>query len=202
MKTVIEEKLQEHGDKCRIYRVVKGKDVVTSVPPKIFGFCHLVDPIRITDEGLIVGNTKEQEGDDDVDDTKADLLELTRYRAMTTSSDAADSSSSSVVDPTTKYDRLVSRVPRALRDHMPDFYLKPVLRTLGLQYGSTRAIIPANDSSPMNPVVDTDKKSHKSGGKSQPPKRTWIPRAFRSKRKTAPTVVHATGAESERTMYM
>jgi len=142
MKDFVDEKRKEYGDKCKLYRVVNGSDVVTSVPPKIFGFRHLLDPVKITDEGAVVFQNED-------DDSEADLTELSQCRAFgqethevesetmnSSDDDAADPS----LEPKSKYDRLVARVPKALRDHMPDFYLKPVLRNLGLERGSTRPV--------------------------------------------------------------
>ena len=197
MKTVIDAKRLEHGDKCHVYRVVNGRDVVTSVPPKLFGFCHIADPIKISDEGLIFLQTKE-------DDPETDMVELTKYREYeeesrakelktVNSTDTADSSSDGTKS---KYQRLVSRVPRALRDHMPDFYLKPVLQNLGLKCGSTRRDSESgdhvSDSSSPDPASDRDLES------SQKSKRGWMPKVFGSKRKTVP----AEPMPSEHTMYM
>lgn len=193
MKYVIDEKRRVHGDKCRMYRVVKGRDIVTRVPPKLFGFCHLIDPIQITDQGLVVLQTKEE-------DPEADLLELTKYRAngtepvgttdelqSTVNSDTLDSS------PQSKYERLVSKIPRALRDHMPDFYLKPVLQTLGRDCGSTQRRRPAvpetfeDDEPETTSILPIQKDNPRSQRKLVKKKRTWLASALRPMRKTAPS---------------
>jgi Lipase (class 3) len=187
MQTVVDEKRRQHGKKCRIYRVVKGKDVVTCVPPKIFGFCHLADAIKITDDGLILLHTKDE------DDPEADLTELSNCRGFSernlelsssASTDIADNLPSRGGYSQCKYDKMVARIPKALRDHMPDFYLKPMLRNLGLECGSTRpretiAVMP-------EPQVVKKEETRNNNGKVKN-RAAWMSFAtFRSKRKTAP----------------
>lgn len=199
MKDVIEAKQQVYGDKCRMYRVVNGKDVVTSVPPKLFGFCHLNDPIVITDDGLLVLYTRQ-------DDPEADLFELAKYRMGCEADDrtlgnAADDDSindGKSVQPTSKYEKLVSRIPKALRDHMPDFYLRPMLESAGLRCGSSRPEMSTSRYLQTTEQNSTENKLISASPdevmvKSQetavatPKSRKWIPSAFRSKR-TAPLV--------------
>lgn len=187
MKEIVDQKRSDFGDKCRMYRVVKGDDVVTCVPPKLFGFCHLIDPIKITDAGQIVVRTKQ-------DDPDADLLELTIFRVTNEQTvnlddmeddDSVDSEYP--VDTKSKYDRFVARIPKSLRDHMPDFYLRPLLKSVGLRWGSTRqelalgrSLSSANDeegTTSKTPNKDGDKQ-----GGAMKKSRTWIPKFFRSKR--------------------
>ena len=59
MKPKMDERCAQMGaHNARIYRIVKGADIVTSVadivtsvPPRAFGFRHLVDPVVIGDDG-------------------------------------------------------------------------------------------------------------------------------------------------------
>ncbi len=198
MKDIIDEKRQLYSDKCRMYRIVKGNDVVTSVPPKIFGFRHLIDPIKITDEGKVLQCTKQ-------DDSEADLSELTKYqegceddraphRNMRDDHSVGDEHN---IDPNLEYERLVSRIPKALRDHMPDFYLLPMLRSIGLNCGSSRPDLGISRCVSVADGEDTENKSQQTTFPKSPEtvdenyegvaktSRKWIPKVFRSKR-TAP----------------
>jgi hypothetical protein len=195
MKDIIDQKREEFGDKCRMYRVVKGDDVVTSVPPKLFGFCHLIDPIRITDAGQVVVRTSQEDPD-------TDLLLLSKYRISCDQAGTPDQlavdeddddddefvGSERRFDSKSKYDRLVARIPKSLRDHMPDFYLKPMLKSLGIRWGSTRAELALGRS--LSSTLDEEGTKSKSDDTKQGEKqgsgtkksRTWIPKVFRSKR--------------------
>ena len=122
MKDVSDKRRKMLGPKVRMYRIVKDNDVVASLPPKFFGFCHLIDPIKITDGGQIVLRTKE-------DDPETDLMALTKYtngESLVKNYDCDDNK-----DHKTKYNWQVLRIPKVLRDHMPYFYLKPLLKARG-----------------------------------------------------------------------
>lgn len=138
MKTVIDERRKILGSKCRMYRLVKGKDIVTTLPPKVFGFTHLIDPIKISDDGRIALRTKEA-------DPETDLLALTKFTcvSMENVTERGDGEDNEEVQELStakesKYDKFVSNVPAFLRDHMPDFYLKPIFRSRGITCGSLR----------------------------------------------------------------
>ena len=63
MKTVVDAKRAEFGEKnVRFYRLVKGSDVVASVPPKMLGFDHMVEPTRLADDGNILEQPRRDEG--------------------------------------------------------------------------------------------------------------------------------------------
>jgi len=189
MKDLIDAKREEFGKKCRWYRVVKGKDAVPSVPPKLFGFCHLVHPVKINDSGAIVLRTRE-------DEPEWDLLELTEFRDSPNyqalkgvhRADDIFPADEEYFDHQSRYERLVARIPRPLRDHMPDFYLKPMLKQLGLPYGSSRSETDILNSLSDN-IVEGDEGGDDDEGikraRQKKKSRTWIPGMFRSK-KTAP----------------
>jgi hypothetical protein len=187
MKELVDCKRKVFGPKVRMYRVVKGKDVVVTVPPKIFGFRHLIDPIIITDSGKIVLRTKGG-------DLETDLFHLSKLRegeGFVENYDYSDLDDES----NTKYDRMIARVPKALRDHMPDFYLKPMLRARGLRFGSTRPDLEAVISEDELPKTKTQKKLPKTTEDGEPekreqkPSRTWVPKMFKQRRtvKVEPT---------------
>jgi hypothetical protein len=187
MKDVIDKKRKGFGQKTRMYRVVKGKDVVVTVPPKLFGFRHLIDPIFITDGGQIVLKTKEE-------DPETDLLELTKYRdgeEMVENYDYSDDEEFK-----TKYDRMAARIPKAFRDHMPDFYLKPMLKARGMKYGSVRPCL--SQDSTFEEEEEYKSKAEHAKERSYPtgeqteraaqeqlrkkPNRTWVPRSMALRR--------------------
>ena len=130
MKTTMDKRRAELGTKkARIYRVVKGTDAVVSVPPSTFGFRHLVDPVLITDtDGVVFPNSRLQrpltDEEKEPDIGKHDLDSIAQSREVMLS------------DPS--YNRMVSRIPKAFRDHMPDFYLRPLFKARGIKYGSLR----------------------------------------------------------------
>lgn len=172
MKEVIDKRRKELGSKVRMYRVVKGDDAVVSVPPKLFGFCHLIDPIKITDGGRIVVRTRE-------DDPETDLVALTKFVEGEDLVENYDYDEDE--DRKTKYDRQVSRIPKALRDHMPDFYLKPLFRARGIKHGSLRACVSQDSAMDKTEFEQTEDKKK--------PNRTWVPKMFRNnnKEKVSPT---------------
>lgn len=169
MKPMIDKRREEMGSHARIYRVVKGKDCVVNVPPKSFGFRHLVDPVRITDVGEIVLHSSEVELDADI----ADLTTKVAGSRQLVQDVEGD-------DTPAKYERIVVRIPKVLRDHMPDFYLKPLLKSRGVKHGSLRECVSTYDSF-LEPAGQIEQK-----GKSLPPrkqaKRIWLPKMFRKKK--------------------
>ena len=152
MKKVTDEKRLEFGKNVRFHRLVKGKDAVSKVPPRILGFEHIVDPIVITDDGKILMLKKE-------DGLKTDLSEaykVTRQKDAQFSvdklvKDGEDTKKTTEKEGTlqretstekndeeeyAKYQRLVTKIPKGLRDHMPDFYLKPIFNAQGIEHAS------------------------------------------------------------------
>ena len=91
-----------------------------------------------------------------------------------------------VVDPDqkTKYDKRIKMVPRAFRDHMPDFYLQPLMELYNKEYGVTK------DASDIS-SCPTDEALSLSGDvvtkKAAPKKRSLFGRLFRRKGKATRT---------------
>jgi predicted lipase len=175
MKTMIDKRREEMGSRARIYRVVKGKDCVVNVPPKSFGFRHLVDPVRITDAGEIVRYSTEVE-------VEADIADLTTKvagsRQLVQDFEGDDTPS--------KYERTIVRIPKALRDHMPDFYLKPLLKARGVKHGSLRECVSTYSfqEPPVGTIDQSEKLTSGEKGKSLPrkePKGIRLPKMFRKK---------------------
>jgi pimeloyl-ACP methyl ester carboxylesterase len=136
MRDLIQEQMQKLRplDKAVICRVVRDKDVVTTLPPAVFGFAHLEKVVYITKSGEVLINPVFDEShmitdkelkkldlyddDDDEDATEGNAPE----------SEARDVKETKEAEPVkSKYERKVNRIPRVFRDHMPDFYLKPLM---------------------------------------------------------------------------
>jgi hypothetical protein len=139
MQQIVHDRIAEFDPKkARVYRVVAGKDVVASVPPSIFNFKHIVPPIEIRKDGSIVrvnkstgsggGGDEDDDQDQDPASNSREFLKSLRRNMPT------ELSRSEVTDENTaqsKYDRMIARIPEPFRDHMPEFYLKPVYRAQG-----------------------------------------------------------------------
>ena len=198
MKTLIDEKREEYGEKnVRFYRLVKGSDVVASVPPKILGFEHMVEPTLLADDGNIFLRLKQ--GDAETDPFK--LLSLrqeqqsmknlrgTAPKSLEREANEEDTEEETDEDDDdddaaeAKYNAMVAKIPKAFRDHMPDFYLKPLFNAKGIVFGTTRKI---DEPTAEDEVVDfnTTSKQIQSSESPKPKKkknRTWVPKAFRKK---------------------
>lgn len=112
MKTVIDERLQVLGDKATLYRLVKDRDVVPKVPPTFLAFHHLGPAVNIDDDGTIYMKdvfVPDEEGDAD----------SSVFRDLTITPSLSDLDIENVPDKT-RYERWIARVPKSLRDHMPE----------------------------------------------------------------------------------
>lgn len=201
MKELVDQKLALYGPKkVRFHRVVRGSDVVASVPPKVLGFAHVADPIVITDEGNVVLRTKDADAETDL----GQLFSLTKDSGSVrtlgvegrndeddyeTSDDSTHSDSEDVEQ--AKYNRMVARIPKAVRDHMPDFYLKPIFKRQGIKCGTLRQVEDpdSHDNSGNFPVNEpitttTDDATKVAMSTKEPDKkgRRWVPKMFRKER--------------------
>eukprot|EP00539_Tryblionella_compressa_P003443 CAMPEP_0178748032 /NCGR_PEP_ID=MMETSP0744-20121128/8663_1 /TAXON_ID=913974 /ORGANISM="Nitzschia punctata, Strain CCMP561" /LENGTH=457 /DNA_ID=CAMNT_0020401357 /DNA_START=13 /DNA_END=1386 /DNA_ORIENTATION=+ len=203
MKTLTDQKREEFGPKqVRFYRIVKGSDIVASVPPKLLGFEHIVEPIVITDEGRIVLSLNRNDNETNV----AQLLQLKQnmvpgcfscsskapldYDTQSETDDDEDASQidkKPVDDEETKYNKFVARIPKNLRDHMPDFYLQPLFKAKGITCGSLRPREEPSDDddeSANSPDNGSAQNTHRPQTVKQKKQRTWIPKSlWRRKRR-------------------
>lgn len=139
MRDLIQEQMQKLRPlgKAVICRVVKGSDVVASLPPAMLGFAHLEKLVYITKSGDILINPAFDESHM-ISDTELKKFKLydddndaTEDNDTTSGSEARDVEETKEVKPVkSKYERKVHRIPRVVRDHMPDFYLKPLMALL------------------------------------------------------------------------
>jgi Lipase (class 3) len=139
MQQLVHDRISElDPKKARVYRVVAGRDVVASVPPSVLNFKHIVPPVEIRKpDGIIVLVSKKNAAGDD-DDQDGDPQSNNREALRSLRRDLpTEVSRSAVTEENTdqsKYERMLSRIPEPLRDHMPEFYIKPVYRARGMDF--------------------------------------------------------------------
>ena len=108
---------------CVCARIVRDKDVVPTVPPSIFGFKHVGRLVFITDNGEILINPKVKSAMSEKE--MKSLLEKNGEpedgtREIAEARDESEATMSSTL-------RSYARIPKAFRDHMPQYYLQPLL---------------------------------------------------------------------------
>lgn len=130
MQQLVDEEVEKYSN-VHFYRVVKGKDVVTTVPPRFLGFYHLSEqcPVFIDDEGQVHLTTYTSENDKERDTSPSELKTL-KVRALDNFDTNVEDDDESVDEAKrrAKYQKMVKCVPKSLRDHMPDFYLQPLMQ--------------------------------------------------------------------------
>jgi pimeloyl-ACP methyl ester carboxylesterase len=112
MKTFIDERAKEMEGSARMFRLVKDRDVVVKLPPTFLGFTHLGPAVVIEEDGTI--HVREV----DFLDTDGDVEEAT-LRGLSISPEEGDEEEKDVPE-STKYIRMLGRIPKSLRDHMPE----------------------------------------------------------------------------------
>lgn len=179
MRDVIQEKMKTLRplDKAVICRLVRDKDIVCTLPPAMFGFAHLDKLVYISKPGDVLINptldsshvisAKEMAKlKEDNDDTEAS--DATGTSETQVQDEARDPEEPNQQEVKSKYEKKVSRIPRALRDHMPDFYLKPLIALMEQEHPPEKPPPPEEEEA-QAPEVDSvlDK-----GAK--PKKKFWI----------------------------
>lgn len=195
MRDVVGQKLVEYGPRnVRFHRIVKGNDVVVSVPPKFLGFAHLSDPVVIMDDGQIVFRNKDADIETDISQVftlthdKDAMSKVNHRERRNDDEDDDDDDDSETADEETtttdpeekeveKYNRMVSRIPKALRDHMPDFYLKPIFQRQGIACGTLRHMVDPESShnDGTDEMVDKEETVRSKKGS----RKSWVPKVFR-----------------------
>ena len=130
-------------DKAVIARIVRDRDTVASVPPEFLGFRHLDKLVYITKDGHILINPN-LGSDNVVDEEKIkELLTINPSLAESESEQDAD-------DTTTKckkrYDKLIRKIPGPLRDHMPEFYLEPLIKLMEREAAAEESMVTEESS--------------------------------------------------------
>jgi hypothetical protein len=154
-----------------------------------------VEPTIITDEGSIVLRLQEGDAETSVvdlvtihkDQISQRFLKSTVEKSLdneSTPDTDGETDDESEDEAETKYNKFVSHIPQALRDHMPDFYLKPLFRAKGINFGTLRPKDeePEDDSSESN---DESQQQTRQIATTEVPKqkksRAWVPKVFRRK---------------------
>ena len=112
----MDERLQKLGTSVKLYRLVKDRDIVPKVPPSFLSFQHLVPPVWIDDDGTILA--KEPAVNDTDGDVESSELREMKFTPPEDEGVSGDGSAK------TKYEKWISRVPKGLRDHMPELYVR------------------------------------------------------------------------------
>ena len=124
MKEIVDSELEKKSSNTKMLRVVRNKDVVATVPPAILGFHHLGRLVYIAEDGSIHFDSDSPEQSADVDRVKESAAKyVPRGEGETKSTADADQNEDGQLS---KYEKKVNRIPKAFRDHMPDFYLTPM----------------------------------------------------------------------------
>mmetsp|Transcript_16633 Transcript_16633/g.25125 ORF Transcript_16633/g.25125 Transcript_16633/m.25125 type:complete len:472 (-) Transcript_16633:222-1637(-) len=136
MQEMVEERLEAmSSEKVQFLRVVRHKDVVATVPPAVLGFKHLGTLVHIAQDGTITFDSDMPDRDTDEDRVKIAAqrqLECENSRVKDRSVEADNSESDEDENDaddegsSASYHRKISKIPKAFRDHMPDFYLNPM----------------------------------------------------------------------------
>jgi hypothetical protein len=111
MKEMIDERRLKMGSSVRLHRVVKGQDIVAAFPSSTSGFAHIVPKILIDDGGTIF---KEEEALFDEEQEAASVIE-DKIRATFLKRTSPISFTGA-----NKYDRFLAKMPKGIRDHLPD----------------------------------------------------------------------------------
>jgi len=194
--TSMQEKIDERMrtlrplDKAVICRVVRDKDGVSTVPPASFGFRHVEKLVYITKDGAVLINPSLDRshvvGKWKMDEIMEKDPSVADYIEIQSNEDRAVEQ--------TKYEKRVKMIPRSLRDHMPDFYLQPLLKRLEKERGLTKNAGNENSTlqqSEEKPGKDTaspvkDSKASEESETGKKPRRRMF-RLFGGQKKTVDT---------------
>ena len=122
MKEAVNEELAKKSNNVTMMRIVRNKDVVATVPPAFLGFNHLGRLVFITNDGEIQFDAEVAESDTD----DARIKEAVGKYQPAADDEDADGDAEKGSGEKSKYEKKVSKIPKAFRDHMPDFYLTPM----------------------------------------------------------------------------
>jgi hypothetical protein len=134
MRDIMDERIHQFTrSKVRLYRIVRGKDVVAAVPPKAIGFRHVSQAVVVGNDGKVTlplnvshpsSTLNKSEGEEWDMDTAQIATMMQTIRPVELGDELKG-------DEPSNYDKLIKKVPPSLRDHMPDFYLRPLMRVNG-----------------------------------------------------------------------
>ena len=120
MAQVVEDKLSylRPLDKVSMFRITLNEDIVPTVPPAWLGFRHIGKLVYITeDDAVLIGPRL----DDDQILDEHEVRDIGKsYPDVATLRETTEETQSD-------YGKLISYIPAVFRDHMPDFYLRPLI---------------------------------------------------------------------------
>jgi hypothetical protein len=138
-------------DKAVICRIVRDKDAVPTVPPEVFGFRHLDKLVYITKDGKIIINPNL--GSDNVIDTSTMKELLSTNPALMESE--VEKAKEEDTETESKYDKRIQMVPRTFRDHMPEFYLVPLIKLFEREVEGDSMVAVKNEQNSGNETEST-----------------------------------------------
>ncbi|KAL7551175.1 hypothetical protein ACHAWF_014367 [Thalassiosira exigua] len=122
-------------DKAKICRVVMNEDVVATVPPMALGYVHVGKLVLLTEDGQVLIGPKQDDSHILEDDELRALCEAnpeltTVMEEEKKKAEAAEleGNKSLMERAKTKYEQRMDLIPRPLREHCPDYYLKPLVK--------------------------------------------------------------------------
>jgi len=148
MQSQVNDRLQYlKGSQVSVYRLVKGKDVVATLPPAFTGFYHVGEAVTIEDDGHIKFHSVEEKNESKDRSVEGRSLNKTRsqMKDMVTTIKVPEETNEKVENEKVdrvfgkmSYDEFMAKIPAPIRDHMPDFYLKPLFAKKGITHGTVR----------------------------------------------------------------
>jgi len=176
MKVLIEQEMVKLRplDKAVICRIVRDRDVVPTLPPSAFGFAHLDKMVFITKSGDIIINPllgeehtiKKKEMNfllknrdiliPPTDDTKEEGTEVLNQAL---DAEGMNPKEKDKAIEKTKYEKSVAMIPRRFRDHMPDFYLKPLIALFELHNETPATVATSSDEGKRADSLETATKT-------------------------------------------
>ncbi|CAB9521251.1 Lipase, putative [Seminavis robusta] len=129
MGKIVKERLAELRpmDKAFFCRIVLNEDVVSKVPPSGIGYTHVGRLVYITKDGEILINPS-NDHILDADDVEIQKLIVDSQKPEQRPEEENDDSSSTLKERNEKYEKMLKMIPGPFKDHMPDFYLQPLVR--------------------------------------------------------------------------
>lgn len=113
MQEVVYERVLSMKDSVKLHRLVNAQDMMPTLPPALWGYRHLIQATLILDDGSMrVPNLLDRQHDGDM--RLKEIMGGGFDKPVDIASKTTEAS----------YGSLIGRFPPALREHMPDAYLK------------------------------------------------------------------------------
>jgi len=132
MADIMEAKLSELRplDKAIVCRVVMNEDVVAKVPPLAIGYTHIGKLVFLTEDGHVLVGPKRSDShivdEEEMQELCKTNPQLIALAAEKEKEEGEDDMRKSKLQ--TEYEAMMTKIPRPIRDHCPDFYLAPLIK--------------------------------------------------------------------------